>query len=83
MPDLDRECILRLSFYRNFGFGEVLGGSIFDRSGTNRCKKSEWLKTGQRVAASEFRNGGVGPLKQYKQARHLTATERIKHALRA
>ena len=29
---------------------EILGGlgeSISDRFGTNRCKKSEWLKTGQ------------------------------------
>ena len=50
------------------------GDYILDRFGTNRCKKSEWLKTGLRVAASEFRNGGVGPLTQDKQAIHLTAT---------
>ena len=60
------------------------GGSILDTFGTNRCKQSGCLKTGLRVAAGGFGNGGVGPSKQDKQAeRHLTTRHRIKHALRA
>ena len=64
----------KAEFLQKFEILGGLGGSISDRFGTNRCKKSECLKTGLRVAASEFRNGGVGPLKQDKQARDLTAT---------
>ena len=46
---LDRECVLRLSFYRNLRFLGFLGGSISDRFGINRCTKSECLKTGTQV----------------------------------
>ena len=64
-PGLDRECV------SGSVFTEILdcwcfGESILDTFGTNRCKKSEWLKTGLQLAAAGFGNGGVGPLKQNK-----------------
>ena len=46
---LDRECVLKLSFYKNMRFWEVFGGSLSDRFGINRCTESKCLKTGPRL----------------------------------
>ena len=82
---LDRECVLKLSFYRNMRFGEVFGGSISDRFGINRCTKSECLKTGPQLDLGRAGPEAVAPLKESKEARHLrsqTATQRTKHSTR-
>ena len=53
---------------------EILGGlgeSISDRFGINRCKKSEWLKTGQQGDLRRDETGAVAPLKENREARHL------------
>ena len=61
-----------------------LGELISDLLGINRCKKSEWLKTGLRVAAGKFETGGCGSLKREQTSKTSeTATQRTKHGLRA
>ena len=68
---LDRECVLRLSFYRILRFGGFGGDTISNPFGINRCKKSDCLKTGQRLDSRRAETGAVAPLKENKEARHL------------
>ena len=45
-PGLDRECVLKAVSLRFVLIFCDFGEAILDPFGTNRCKKSEWLKQG-------------------------------------
>ena len=61
----------KAEFLQKFEILGGLGGSISDRFGINRCKKSECLKTGQQVNSGRDETGAVAPLKENREARHL------------